>query len=139
MKNLLALLVLLTGCASDAPPPVDKNGKTPDAVVVDAYRQMFAGNFESARSHFDDRLINAIFPPTNPENFESFFKKQIVPWKMEQLKTVVEGTPYNDNVWRVNINIDAGKGKNNPGGAVHDLALIDGAWKFVFWGDYPKS
>ncbi len=140
MKNLLALSLTLTLIAcSQTPPPTDNTGNTPEAVVLNAYTLMFEGNYDAAEALFDKRLTASIFTPTHPENFESFYTKQIEPWTQANLRTKLIGNKYNPNVWRVRIWSEDGRGDENHPGAVHDLAQIDGKWFFVNWSDYPKG
>ena len=60
-------------------------------------------------------------------------------WQASRLTTGLVGNDYNDDLWRVKIIPDEGKGKNNGPGIVQDLYMIDGVWKIVFWNHYPKS
>ena len=142
MKQLaLTILISLTvaACGKNAPPPTDSAGQTPEQVVMKAYEFMFSGDFEGAKALFDERLIKAIFPPTHPQGFTGHYQEQIEPWTLANLKTKIIGNNYNDDVWRVRIWSEDGKGAENPAGAQHDLAIINGRWLLVNWSDFPKS
>ncbi len=132
---LFALFLLVTACSEQAP-PLDKNGKSPDTVLLETYQLILNGKLNEAKVAFDPRLLQAVLPPTNPDTFESFYEKQTADWKRELLKTAVVGNDYSDAVWRVRIWNDDGTGS---AGAKQDLAIIDGEWKIVLWSDFSKS
>lgn len=131
---LLALILFVTACGEQAP-PLDKNDKSPDTVLLETYQLILDGKLIEAKATFDPRLLQAVLPPTNPDTFESFYQKQTAGWQRELLKTAVVGNDYSDAVWRVRIWNDDGTGS---AGAKQDLAIIDGEWRIVFWGDFPK-
>ena len=134
MKHLILIALLaLIGCAQE-PPPVDSEGNPPNLKLKAAYQHLLAGDFATARTYFDDRLIAAVLPPSHPDTFESFYQKQVAEWTQHDLNTEIQGNEHNSKVWRVRIGPNDGR----PG-AVHDLAQIDGHWKIVYWGDYPKE
>lgn len=137
-KWFLVLITLAALGCSSPPPPTDSAGNSPEATLKTAYELILAGDFADAEKHFDERLIKAVLPPTHPDDFTSFYKKQTENWKAERLQTELKGNDYNDNVWRVRIWSEEGRGKDNTPGAMQDLAQINGVWKIVFWGDYEK-
>ena len=71
--------------------------------------------------------------------FAGHYQEQIAPWTQANLQTKVIGNDYNKEVWRVRVWSEDGKGAENPAGAQHDLAIIDGRWLLVNWSDFPKN
>ena len=90
-----------------------------------------------ALANFSDEFIEEFLTSKNVtfEEYCSYAKD----WKVEWLRTELIGNDYNKNVWRLKIITNEGKGEHNGAGAVQDLYKINGKWKIVFWGDYPKS
>lgn len=125
--------LLIIGCAKTLA-PFDNNNDSPDTVLKKAYEHILAGDLQTAETFFDQRLLKAVLPPTHPDTFESFYKKQTEGWTSADLHTEIFGNDYNPAVWRVRIGPADGRS-----GAVHDLAQIDGQWKIVYWGDWPKG
>ena len=129
------LVLMLVAACGNEPPPTDAQGQSPDDVLLATYLKILGGDLAAAKQAFDPRLLKAVLPPTNPDTFESFYQKQTADWQPGLLRTKIVGNDYSAQVWRVRIWSDDGSGS---AGAVQDLALIDGEWKIVFWGDYPK-
>ena len=134
-------LILLSGCASKEA-PLDANGKTPQQVLLETYTLIAQGQYEVGKKSFSARYIEELITSkgltfvefhSNPRGIDTR------DWKVEWLKTNLVGNDYNDEVWRANLDVDTGKGKENPPGVVHDFHIIDGVWKIVLWSDYPKS
>jgi len=134
-------VTLLLGCAPKEA-PLDANGKTPQQVLLETYTLITQGNYEDAKRNFSERYIEELIT-SKGRTFVDFHSDSrgidTREWKIEWLKTNLVGNDYNDNVWRANLDVDAGRGKGNPPGVVHDFYIIDGAWKIVLWSDYPGS
>ena len=141
MKHLIiAVLICLTSAAcGKVAPPVDSAQQTPEQVVMKTYELMFKGDFEAAKAMFDQRLLNAVFPSTHPQGFAGHYQEQIAPWTQANLQTKVIGNDYNKEVWRARVWSEDDKGAEDPAGAQHDLAIIDGRWLLVNWSDFPKN
>lgn len=133
---LLAPIIFLIGCGVKEA-PLDTNGKTPQQVMMDTYVLILEGNYAEAQENFSAEFINEFITTKNTTFVD--YCSMTDGWKVEWLKTKLLGNDYNDNVWRVRIIPDEGKGNENRAGIVQDLHLIDGVWKIVFWGHYPKS
>lgn len=133
---LSLLLALLLGCTK-AEPPLDSNGYTPQQVLLTTYIAIVEGRLDDAKANFSPTFIETMITKNNSTFAE--YCKNIEGWQVEWLKTKLMGNDYNDELWRVKVIPDEGKGKENRPGIVQDLALIDGQWKVVFWGNYPKS
>ncbi len=134
---IIALTALLAfGCTSKEA-PVDSQGKTPQQVMMETYTLILEGNYSEAKKNFNPEFIDAVITKNN-STFEEYCKNT-EGWKISWLKTKVKGNDYNDNLWRVKIIPDEGKGANNGPGVVQDLYIIEGKWKIVFWNHYPKS
>ena len=133
---LLAPIIFLIGCGVKEA-PLDTNGRTPQQVMMDTYLLVLEGNYAEAQKNFSAEFINEFITTKNTTFVD--YCSMTDGWKVEWLKTKLLGNDYNDNVWRVRIIPDEGKGKHNRAGIVQDLYLIDGVWKIVFWGHYPKS
>ena len=132
---------LLLGCSSQKA-PIDRNGKTPQQVLLETYTLITQGKYVDAKKNFSDRYIEELITSKGRTFFDFHSDPHGVDtrgWKIEWLKTNLIGNNYNDNVWRANLDVDAGKGKENPPGVVHDFHIIDGAWKIILWSVYPKS
>ena len=134
--TVLATIFVLAACGTDAP-PLDSNGKTPQQVLMDTYVLIVEGNFEAAEKNFSSQFLQE-FVSSKQQTFAEYCR-DTSGWKKEWLKTILVGNDYNDQVWRVKIIPDEGKGKEKGPGIVQDLHIIDGVWKVVFWGHYPKS
>lgn len=133
---LLVAVPFLAGCSEDKP-PLDANGKRPEQVLMDTYVLILNDEYEAAKSNFSPEFIEELITKNNSTFGE--YTRNTEGWKVEWLKTKLVGNDYNDNLWRVKIIPDEGKGANNRPGIVQDLYLIDGVWKIVFWNHYPKS
>ena len=133
---MLAGALLIFGC-SENKPAVDSNGKTPQQVLMETYTLVLEGKYDEAKNNFSPAFIEELITKNNSTFAE--YVSNTEGWKVEWLKTKLVGNDYNDNLWRVKIIPDEGKGANNGPGIVQDLYLIDGAWKIVFWNHYPKS
>ena len=142
MKNLYRAMLLLIavfimfGCGAKETPK-DSNGLSPEQVLMNTYTLILDGKFEAAQKNFSPEFIEEMITK-NKSTFVEYCKNT-EGWKKEWLKTKLVGNDYNDNIWRVKIIPDEGKGANNRPGIVQDLHIIDGTWKIVFWGHYPKS
>lgn len=132
----IALSSLLLAC-SETPPPVDADGKTPDQVLLETYTMMVSGQCEEAMDKFSDAYLQKFLTDKNKSHEEYCVTTD--GWQVSWLKAKNMGNDYNSELWRVKIIPDEGKGASNRPGVVHDLRIIDGQWKVVFWGDYPKS
>ena len=144
--NYQYLLILLTislffGCSTKEA-PTDANGKSPQQALLETYKLITQGDYEDAKKNFSERYIEELIT-SKGKTFIDFHRDphgiDTRDWNIEWLKTNLVGNDYNDNVWRANLDVDAGKGKENPPGVVHDFHLIDGVWKIILWSDYPKS
>ncbi len=134
--SLLVLFFFVVGCgATDA--PKDSNGKTPQQVMMETYQLILEGKYEEAEANFSAEFIEEFITTKNTTFVD--YSNTTNGWKREWLKTKLIGNDYNDNIWRVKIIPDEGKGKDNGPGIVQDFYLIDGVWKIVFWNHYPKS
>ena len=134
--SFLAVLFVLVGCGSQEAPK-DANGKPPEQVMMQTYQFILAGKFDEAEANFSAEFIEEFITSKNTTFID--YNTNTKGWKPEWLKTKLMGNDYNDNVWRVKIIPDEGKGNENGPGIVQDLHLIDGVWKIVFWNHYPKS
>jgi len=134
---IIIITIFLLTCCSTPEPPVDLNGNTPQKVLMDTYVLILEGKYEEAKTNFSPQYIEEIMTSKNITFIEYCSNTQ--GWKVEWLKTKVVGNDYNENVWRVKLIPDEGKGKHNRAGIVQDLHIIDGYWKIVFWNHYPKS
>lgn len=133
--------VFLIGCSTKEA-PLDSNGKTPQQVLLETYVLITEGKYDKAELNFSPKYIKDFITGRNLTFIQFHSNKQGIDtrgWDVKWLKTSLKGNDYNKNVWRVKLVVDEGKGANNRPGVVHDLHLIDGVWKIVFWGDYPKS
>ena len=133
---MLFAAVFIWGCGTPEA-PLDKNGNKPSDVLLTAYTAVVNKDFDSAKLHFSDAFIKELITDKNI-SFEKYCENA-TNWQVSWLKTKPMGNDYNDNVWRAKIIPDEGKGAENGPGIVHDFHLIDGVWKVVFWGHYPKS
>lgn len=133
----LTVILFLTACSTKEPPN-DSNGETPSQVLMETYVLILNEKYEEAKNNFSPEFIETIVTKNNA-TFVEYARKYTKNWKVEWLKTKLVGNNYNDNVWRVKIIPDEGKGALNGPGIVQDFYIIDGAWKIVFWGDYPES
>ena len=133
---IICSLVLIFGC-SQAPPPLDSNGKSPDTVLMETYVLILEGKLDEAHQNFAPEYIKALITD-NKSTFEEYCSNTSE-WKVEWLKTTVMGNDYNKDLWRVRIFPDEGKGNENMAGIVQDMYIVDGSWKIVFWDHYPKS
>lgn len=131
------LTVAMYGCGSSAP-PTDSNAQLPQDIVMETYRLILSGDYAGAQENFSDEYIEEFVTSRN-KTFKEYADGPTEGWKPEWLKTKLMGNKYNRDVWRVKIIPDEGKGANNGPGIVHDLHIIDGRWKIVFWGHYPKT
>ncbi len=95
------------------------------------------GKYAEAQNNFSPEFIKEFVTTKNTTFVE--YASNTNGWKVEWLKTKLVGNKYNDEMWRVKIIPDEGKGNRNGPGIVQDLYLIDGVWKIVFWNHYPKS
>ncbi len=134
--TLLAAILFLMAC-SVKEPPKDSNGKTPQQVIMDTYLLILKGKYAEAQNNFSPEFIKEFVTTKNTTFVE--YASNTNGWKVEWLKTKLVGNKYNDEMWRVKIIPDEGKGNRNGPGIVQDLYLIDGVWKIVFWNHYPKS
>lgn len=105
--------------------------------MMETYVQILEGKYEEAQNNFSPAFIEE-FVTTKDTTFVEYCS-MTKGWKVEWLKTKLMGNDYNDDVWRVKIIPDEGKGNMNGPGIVQDFYIIDGAWKIVFWGHYSKS
>ncbi len=133
---VLAAILFLAGCSVNEPPS-DLNGKTPQQVLMDTYVLILDGKYAEAQKSFSPEFVETMITKNNM-TFDEYCRNTNG-WKVEWLKTERVGNKYNDEMWRVKIIPDEGKGNENGPGIVQDLYLIDGAWKIVFWNHYPKS
>lgn len=138
---VLIVLVLVTGCAGKKA-PLDANNRTPAQVLLETYQLIVQGDYAAAERNFSARYVEELIT-SKGSDFVAFHQNpngiDVRAWQVAWLKSELVGNDYNDNVWRAKIIVDAGKGKENPPGVVHDFHLIDGVWKIVLWSDYPKS
>jgi len=132
----LSLIVFLNSCGTKNA-PLDDNGKSPEQVMMETYQLIIDGDYEAAIKNFSPEYIKEFLTDKNI-TFEEYCK-QAEGWQKEWLRTELVGNDYNENIWRVKIIPDEGKGKENRPGIVQDLHMIDGSWKIVFWNHYPKS
>lgn len=132
----LAAAACLTGC-SPGEPPLDANGQTPQQVLMETYVQIVEGDYDEAQTHFGAEFLEEFVTGKNKTLAE--YSNNTAGWKTEWLKTKLVGNDYNDDMWRVKVIPDEGKGAQNGPGIVHDFYLIDGVWKIVFWNHYPKT
>ena len=131
----LAALALLLGCSEK--PPVDAQGKTPQQVLMETYNLILDGQYAQAQQAFSPQFIQALITDNNLTFVD--YCGNIKGWQPEWMKTKLMGNDYNDDVWRVKLIPDEGKGKENRPGIVHDMHIVDGKWTIVFWGHYPKT
>ena len=132
----LAAICFLLGC-SVKEPPRDSSGKTPQQVLMDTYVLILEGKYEDAKNNFSPEFIEEFVTKKNITFVE--YCGNTKGWKSEWLKTKLVGNDYNDELWRVKIIPDEGKGSENSPGIVQDLYIIDSVWKIAFWNHYPKS
>ena len=104
---------------------------------MDSYVLILERKHAEAEKNFSPAFIEELITSKNTTFVE--YCSMTDGWKVEWLKTKLMGNEYNDDVWRVMIIPDEGKGKENRAGIVQDLSMIDDVWKIVFWGHYPKS
>ena len=137
-RNFIAavLITMFVGCATKEA-PLDSQGKSPQQVLLETYTLIIEGNYSEAEANFSPSFIDELITKNKSTFIE--YCGNAKDWKVEWLKTKVMGNDYNDNVWRVKIIPDEGKGSHNGPGIVQDLSIIDGMWKIVFWGHYKKS
>ena len=140
--SISSILVILFGlffvsCGGSNQPPLDSKGHSPEDVLLSTYKQILKGDYSSAQESFSQAFIEE-FVTTKNITFEEYCNPT-EGWQEEWLKTKLMGNDYNDDIWRVKIIPDEGKGKHNGPGIVQDLRMTDGEWKIVFWGHYPKS
>ena len=133
---ITGLLATLLACAK-ATPPADNFARTPDEVLLETYLLMVRGQCTEAMTNFSAAYVETFI--TEKGKTAEDYCASVAEWQEEWLRVEVKGNDYNDAMWRVKVIPDEGKGSGNRPGAVHDFYLIDGAWKIVFWGDYPKS
>jgi len=138
---LIGIFLLLVACNKEPQAPLDSDGLTPEQVILNIFTLIIKEDFEGAKNHYSKKYIYEFMTQKNI-SFEDFHKNprgiDTRGWQVKNLKTEALGNHYNVNVWRAGLIVDEGKGKSNPPGAVHDFYLIDGTWKVVFWGDFPK-
>lgn len=122
--------------------PLDSNGNTPQQVLLETYTLIAEGKYDVAKNNFSQDYIEEFISKKNLSFVEFHSNKQGIDtrgWEVKWLKSNLMGNDYNNDVWRAEIIVDEGKGKNNRPGVVHDFYIIDDVWKIVFWGDYPRS
>lgn len=139
MRRLLTMLITtfaIVGCGT-AQPPLDSQNRTPEQVMIATYTSILEDHYDEAIRNFSHEFITE-FVTSKEISFEEYCQ-MTAGWQVEWLNTVLVGNDYNDDVWRVKIIPDEGKGKHNGPGVVQDLHIIDGEWKIVFWGHYPRS
>ncbi len=132
---VVAALALLLGCSEK--PPADSQGRTPQQVLLETYELILDGQYARAQENFSPQFIQTLI--TNNNSTFVDYCGNIKGWRSDWLKTKLIGNDYNDNLWRVKLIPDEGKGKHNRPGIVHDLYMVDGKWTIVFWGHYPKT
>ncbi|MCB1197604.1 MAG: hypothetical protein R3A45_06075 [Bdellovibrionota bacterium] len=132
----VSFLILLLACEKSKA-PLDSNHQSPEDVMLSTYTLIVNGEYDRARQNFSDQFID-IMLTKHHITFEKYCENT-KGWKVQWLKTQSMGNQYNKDMWRVKIIPDEGKGPNNGPGIVQDFYLIDGQWKIVFWGDYPKT
>ena len=139
MKKLVTLfcVILLIISCSETKAPLDAHGKSPEQVLMETYIDIIYGNLDKAEQNFAPEFVKEIISDNGSTFYE--YCQNTDGWRIEWLKTTLIGNEYNDNVWRVRIYPDEGKGKENRPGIVQDMHIIDGSWKVVFWNHYPKS
>jgi len=125
---------LLVGCTANRP-PVDSQGKTPQQVVKETYTLILQGQYAQAQSNFSPKFIQALITNNNQTFIDYCAKTR--GWHPDWLKARIVGGERNENLWRVKLIPDNGKG-DHPG-IVHDLYMVDGKWTIVFWGHYAKT
>ena len=133
---VLVVALLLCSCGSSSP-PADSNGDSPEGVIMKTYVAILEGDYELAKKNFSPEFIEELITK-NGSTFEEYCENT-EGWKREWLRVKVVGNDYNKDMWRVKVIPDEGKGAENRPGVVHDLYIIDGAWKIIFWNHYPKS
>jgi hypothetical protein len=131
----LAALALLVGCSEK--PLVDSRGKTPEQVLMETYDLILEGQYARAQENFSPQFIATLITNNNSTFID--YCANTKGWRSDWMKTKLMGNDYNDDLWRVKLIPDEGKGKHNRPGIVHDLSIVDGKWTIVFWGHYPKS
>ncbi|KAA3636361.1 MAG: hypothetical protein DWP97_02935 [Calditrichaeota bacterium] len=139
MKKIILLIMvcaLVVGC-SEKKAPLDANGKSPEQVLMETYVDILYENYNKAELNFAPEYVKELITD-NGSTFREYCKNTDG-WKIEWLKTTLIGNDYNNDVWRVRIYPDEGKGKENRPGIVQDMHIIDGSWKIVFWNHYPES
>lgn len=132
----LAAAFLIAGCSAEQP-PLDSEGKTPQQVLMETYTLILEEKYTEAEKRFSPEFVKALITD-NKSTFVEYCNNT-KGWQREWLKTKLVGNDYNENLWRVKIIPDEGKGAHNGPGIVQDLYMIDGEWKIVFWQHYPKS
>ncbi len=135
---VLVLSSIIFGCNSPSP-AVDATGQLPQDVVMETYTFIIESNYDRALENFSEQYIEEFMTSRNITFRQYADRPRKEGWKREWLRTKLVGNKYNRDVWRVEITPDEGKGKGNRATIVHDLYMIDGRWKIVFWGHYPKT
>ena len=133
--TLLVVLTLLLGCSEK--PPADAQGRTPQQVLMETYNLILDGQYALAQENFSPKFIETLI--TNNNSTFVDYCANTKGWRPDWMRTKVMGNDYNDDIWRVKLIPDEGKGKHNRPGIVHDMAIVDGKWTIVFWGHYPKT
>jgi len=142
IKILMVVILFLSACNEVKQAPLDTQGLTPEQVMFKIFVLITKGYYEEAETHYSKQYINEFMTKKNisfKEYHENSRGIDTRGWLQQTLRTEPVGNNYNKDVWRVNLNVDEGKGKSNPVGVVHDFYLINGFWKVVFWGDYPRT
>ena len=137
-RTLIAVVLttMFIGCTTKEAPR-DSQGKTPQQVLLETYTLILEGKDSEAESNFSPEFIEELI--TKNESTFIEYCSNTKGWKADWLKTKIMGNDYNDNVWRVKIIPDEGKGSHNGPGIVQDFSIVNGVWKVVFWGHYKKS
>lgn len=140
MKRILIALTFtcfFCACGKKIESPTDSKGATPESTFIKICELIIDGNLEEAQRYYSSDFIDEFITTKNVSFSE--YTKHIAGWKKEWLKTKPMGNDYNENVWRVKMIPDEGKGANNQAVVVYDFHIIDGVWKVVFWNHYPKT
>ena len=138
LTTLIATLSFVLVSCEKPSAPLDSSGSGPDEVLLSTYKLILAGDFSKAENSFSPEFLQE-FVVSKGKTFEGYAQEYTKGWKPEWLKTEVMGNDYNSAVWRVKLIPDEGKGAGNGAGIVQDLAMMDGKWRIVFWGHFPKS
>ncbi len=103
-----------------------------------AYEAAMTGDWQPMQILVSPSYLEAINPNDLPFETAMDQYETLSTWTRTNLRTQLVGNDIHPEMWRVRIYSDDGLGASNPAGIVHDLVMIDGEWRIVFWGDYAN-